>query len=384
MKVRVPIENLKIGQVTDSDIYAGSSLLLAKGAQVTNQLLGVLKRRNLSFIEVSEESELASKGDGAASLNPLSKLLANAGDVYSQHNLKFAIPQEMLEEATDELEGFFNEIESGEIVDINGMRPMASMIVKQLSENPDAAIKLLDLDKFDRYTYRHSLNVGMLYAMIAQDWCDPEEEYMDQVFGALMHDLGKAKVGRDIINKKGKLTEEEWKTMRMHPVWSAEMLEEGGASPVAVSIARDHHERLDGSGYARGLSGREINKYARLAAVADVYDALTTKRSYKAKMDFGKAINIIIKDSGSFFDPKITHMFIKRVGRFPLGTFVKLSTGGVAIVVKINEHAVSCPVVSRVLDPIGIVLDQPEHLDLSKVTDITITSIVVSPEEVEA
>lgn len=382
MKIRIPLDKLEPGFITDQDIYSGSNLLLAKGSTVTVSLVATMRLRKLEYVEVSETSKLAKLLDDSEQPDSLTKIMLNAKEIHEQHNLQTAVPVEMLEEATDELQGFFKEIEMGIQADPNKMRPMVGLIVGELAKNPGAAIKLLDLDRFDRYTYRHSLNVGLLYAMVAQDWCDSEEDLTDQVFGAVMHDLGKAKVGNEIINKQGKLTREEWEIIQLHPIWSCEMLEAVEANPKIISIARSHHEKLNGTGYPDGLAGDEINKYARLAAVADVYDALTTKRSYKIKMDFGKAINIIIGDCGSHFDPQIAHLFIKRVGRYPLGTFVKLSTGAVAIVVKVNEHAVNCPVVSRVLDPGGVELDQAEELDLSQTPDLTVTSIVVSPEEV--
>ncbi len=383
MKVKVPIDKLEPGFVTDQDLYSGSNLLLTRGSKVTTSLIAAMKNRDLKFVEVSEHSELATKVDNSEPPDSLTKMLLNTREVHRQHKIQTAVPEEMLEEATDELEGFFNEIELGNDTDPNMMRPMVGLIVSELSQNKGAAVKLLDLDKFDRYTYRHSLNVGMLYAMVAQDWCDSEEDLTDQVFGAVMHDIGKARVGSAIINKQGKLDAAEWEIMRKHPVWAAEMLQEVDASPKAISIARSHHEKMNGKGYPDGLAGDQLDRYARLAAVADVYDALTAKRSYKAKMDFGKAINIVIGDCGSHFDPQIAHLFIRRVGRYPLGTFVKLSSGEVAIVVKINEHAMNCPVVSRVLDPAGTETAKAEELDLHQTPAITITSIVVSPEEVE-
>jgi HD-GYP domain-containing protein (c-di-GMP phosphodiesterase class II) len=162
----------------------------------------------------------------------------------------------------------------------------------------------------------------------------------------------------------------------MHTIWSAELLTDVGASPDVISVARSHHERLDGRGYPDGLTADQLTRWAKLATVCDVYDALTTKRSYKHKMDFAKAIDIIVQDCGKAFDANIANAFIRKIGRYPVGSFVWLSTGEAAIVISVTESAVSRPIVSRVLNADLTMREESERLDLREHPEMHITGLV--------
>jgi HD-GYP domain-containing protein (c-di-GMP phosphodiesterase class II) len=379
-RVSVPVSSLEPGLIVDRDIFSGAQRLLAAGALITPELLKTLQKRGIEYLEVRADSALAKrffKPD--AESDGLTTLLSRHKALYAQHGLEQAIPEEDLEQAVDQITGFFGEIEKGQSIDLNDMRHTVTSLVSQFLERSNLAVKLLDLDQFDRYTYRHSINAGLLFMMVSKDW-GTEDDLVDMAFGAVLHDLGKARVGAAIINKEGPLTDEEWEIMRKHPGWSADLLKEADAAAPAISIARWHHEKIDGTGYPDHLSGNEIDRYARLAAVCDVYDALTTKRSYKQKMDFARAIDIIIRGCGKHFDPEIAHQFIRRIGRYPVGTFVKLNTAEIAVVLRANEHAISRPVVSRVLDASGNELTAAEELDLSKDFSRHITDMIMTPE----
>lgn len=376
--VRVALSALKPGWIVDHDIYAGTQKLIGAGVTISEQILAHLKNRNIQWLDVKADSQLA-QAAGREPDDALMCLISKSSHLLDAHGVQQAIPEETLEKATDQVATFFHEIELGRPVDLNEVRQTVAGLLEQFLAHTNMAVKLLDLDAVDRYTYRHSINVGLLFMVIARDWCN-QDELVDIVFGAVLHDLGKARVGVEIINKPGPLTDDEWVIMRRHPVWSAEMITEADASPAAIHIARSHHERLDGTGYPDGLSGDSIDRFARLAAVCDVYDALTTKRSYKSKMDYGKAMDVIIRSCGKQLDPEIAHQFLRRIGRYPAGTFVRLSSGAVAIVVRINEGAISRPVVSRVIDETGNLRRSGEEIDLSVVSNLHIAGILVSPD----
>lgn len=377
-KIVVPTSSLQPGWIVDRDIFNGATRLLAAGVTITPQLLQTLRGRGIEWIEVRADSALATGAQAGAS-DALTALLGNSKQICVLHGVKQAIPEQQLEQAVDQIADFFGEIETGQSVNLVEVRETVIGLISQFLANTGLAVKLLDLDSFDRYTYRHSINVGLLFMMVARDW-GSEEELIELVFGAVLHDIGKARVGAAIINKEGPLDDSEWEIMRKHTLWSAEMLTEAGATPQAISIARWHHEKVDGSGYPEHLSGGQIDEYARLAAVCDVYDALTTRRSYKQKMDFARAIDIIIRGCGKHFDPGIAHQFIRRIGRYPVGTFVKLSTGEAAIVLRVNDGAINRPVISRVLDANGEVRDHAEELDLSQDQSLHITEIIAAQE----
>lgn len=384
-RIRVSIAALRPGWIVDRDIYSGTQRLLASGTIITPELLGSLHKRGIAWLEVRADSSLSGCQPGvhAGESDRLTALLSRHKLLYEMHHVQQAIPEEDLEQAVTQIEAFFNEIETGQEVDLNEVRDTVRGLVDQFLSHSGLAVKLLDLDRFDRYTYRHSINVGLLFMMVARDW-GSYDRLVDLVFGAVLHDLGKAKVGAAIINKQGPLNDDEWELMRQHSIWSADMLEEAGADMASISIARSHHEKVDGSGYPDGLRGGSLDRYALLAAVCDVYDALTTRRSYKQKMDFARAIDIIIRGCGKHFDPDMAHQFIRRIGRYPVGSFVILNTGEIAVVLRANENAISRPVVSRIVDITGAETSAGEELDLSNDASRHITEIVFSPDSADA
>jgi putative nucleotidyltransferase with HDIG domain len=299
---------------------------------------------------------------------------------YEQHGVELVIPPQFLEETTNQIEDAFCGLESGQPLDVAPLRQTVRHMLDLVGQRPRGAIKLLDLDRFDRYTYRHSINVSLLYLLNAQTWATDEEELSEQVLGALLHDVGKVRVGSEIVNKPARLTDEEMSRMRQHPLWGLELLAGEEISPAAREIIVGHHERIDGRGYPHGRPGHELSAAARMSAICDVYDALTTSRSYKAKMNFSEAIDLIIQSAGSHFDSELAHLFITKVGRHPIGSFVKLSSGEVAVVVRLNPRSLARPIVSRALAKDGSLLAEREEFDLSQHPQIRIQH-VISPAE---
>lgn len=387
-RVFVPVEKLKPGWLVDCDVYAGTTRLLARGTTVTAGILISLKSRNITQVEVQPESELTEGAllelEGSSVLpeerRSLQMLLDNASQVYRQHNIRIAVEPQLLEEGTQLLGSLFRQIQHGRSYDVNVLRPLAGELVRQYTASPHKAVKLLDLTSVDEYTYRHSINVALLYLSIACNWSLSAAELEEQVTAALLHDLGKALVSPDALDKQGELTAYEWELMKKHTVWSMQLAGDAGLSPGAQCIVHHHHERLDGSGYPDGLLGYQIGHNARLAAICDVYDATTTTRSYKGKLDFSRAIDILVHGAGTLFDPGLIHQFIRQTGRYPVGTFVRLSSGEVAVVRHVNPESLWRPEVSRVLAAGGNRLAEPEQLDLAAHSEIYITGLVSNHE----
>lgn len=373
----LPLDTVEAGWLADCDVYVGSTLLLAKGASLSRGMLDALQMRGVETLLVRNDSQLVEKArSSAAQHKPLAKLLSSVALVYEQNDVRLAVPKEFIDSATQEIERAFHDLETGKKFDAAPMRQIVHQLIDLFGEHPKGAVKLLDLDRYDAYTYRHSLNVSMFFMTLAMALPYTEAELADLVLGALLHDIGKMRVGVEILNKPGKLTDEEFARIKKHPEWGLEILADENLSPAARQIVRHHHERLDGRGYPDGLKGDEVGVNARLSAVCDVYDALTTVRSYKQKMNFSAAVDILVQGSGTQFDPAFVHLFIRRVGRYPVGTFVTLSSGETAVVVEIRESAPGRPVVALLLDAAGEMLPIGNHLDLSQEPGITITGVV--------
>jgi len=172
---------------------------------------------------------------------------------------------------------------------------------------------LLHLTLHDHYTYNHSVNVGIYGVAFARELFGdaPQHDLHELAAGFFLHDLGKCRVDPGILNKKGKLSEEEWKEVRMHPLWSYEILESTGhLTEEARIIALQHHERHDGNGYPRGLRGDKIHLYAKICCIADVFDALTSNRPYRKRSSTFESIRIMKREMEREFDPQFFTKFM--------------------------------------------------------------------------
>jgi HD-GYP domain-containing protein (c-di-GMP phosphodiesterase class II) len=171
--------------------------------------------------------------------------------------------------------------------------------------------------------------------------------------GLLLHDIGKLAIPLGILNKPGKLTAEEWDIMKTHPRAGVDILDGSRWSPLVKAIVLRHHERWNGSGYPDGKAGNEIHQMARIAAVADVYDAITSERLYAPARSADVGLRAIIEGSGTLFDPGVVDAFCRVVAPFPAGTEVELTDGRKGIVASVPDEALDRPVV-RIIGPGGV------------------------------
>ena len=228
---------------------------------------------------------------------------------------------------------------------------IARSIAERLSATPEAAYAFMDLAGADAYTHRHSLNVTVLGLMLADrhwrrwGWLDwqgqrrhdrHDERLVKLGFGLLVHDLGKLAVPPEILHKPGALDAGEWAVMRRHPELGVAMLEPADVSPLSLDVVRSHHERLDGSGYPRGLVGGQVHEFARIAAIVDTYDAIVSDRVYQAGRPRHIALNILAADTPDKYDPDLFETFGTIAVPFPVGTEIPLPNGGSGVVVDVD------------------------------------------------
>ena len=229
-------------------------------------------------------------------------------------------------------------------------------------------VETINLSTYDNYTYSHSVNVDMLSVILGVACGLRDDELRKLSQAALLHDIGKTCVPIEIINKPGRLTEEEYAEVKNHPRYGYNMLRDNyEVSSVARNAILSHHENEDGSGYPRGLTSEKIHLFAKIIHVADVYDALTTKRVYKEAMNPADALEYLMGNAERMFDKDLVATFMEYVAPYPLGVQVELSTGQKAIVVKNNRSMLSRPVVR---------LDSGTRVDLLERLDITIVKML--------
>lgn len=239
----------------------------------------------------------------------------------------------------------FTDIKSGNTIDIAPFQELANGFIDSVFRNQDALACITRMREKDAYLLEHSINVSILMSIFAKHLDIDKSLIQELATGALLHDIGKIQIPNEILNKPGKLSDDEYKLIQDHARFSKEILEKSGLSGIAVDIAGFHHERLDGSGYPFGKHANEISQYVRMASIVDVYDALTAERVYKAGMEPIKAFKILKDGCPDSFDGELLTKFIQCIGIHPVGTLVKLSSQKVGLVTKSNPASPLKPLV---------------------------------------
>ncbi len=278
--------------------------------------------------------------------------------------------QSIVSEANTAVRGFMQEVRFGKQVEKAVVDEVVENVTESVFRNQDALITLSRIKSVDQYTYMHSISVCVLMTAFARAM-DFDADTIRQIsVGALLHDLGKMRVSPEILNKPGKLNMDEFQLMKRHVDFGEELLAgQSWMSELSLKVVLEHHERIDGSGYPHGLSGDEISEVGRMAAIVDVYDALTSSRCYKKSWEPTYTLGKMLEWSRDHFGQAMAHQFVRCVGIYPVGTLVRLNSGMIAVVVDQHEDYLLQPRVRLVFnEPLGRYVT-PEDIELTEAVD---------------
>ncbi|WP_235949832.1 HD-GYP domain-containing protein [Paenibacillus apii] len=353
----VPVNRLQEGMKLGKKIYNDEGLvLLADGVELTGPLIGRLARMDIGYVYVhdslTEDVDIPTMLHDETRNQALKAIRTQFQDMSNSSGIR---------------KGFYH-------LDKKFSNIMDS-ILDDMSSQEDPMIMLHDMHTTDNYLYVHSLNV-CLYTLvlgIAHGYSSSDLKVLG--LGSLLHDIGKTQIPIKIVQKPGMLSDEEFRHMQAHTDIGFKILKEEPNIPLlAAHCAYQHHERINGSGYPRGIRGPEIHEYAKWIGVADSYDAMTSNRVYKKALLPHQAVEALYVGSGTLYEQNQLEIFRDRVAIYPIGLNVKLSTGETGVVVSIDPSLPHRPVVRVIEGPEGEKVT-PYEIDLRKVLSVVISDM---------
>jgi cyclic di-GMP phosphodiesterase len=273
----------------------------------------------------------------------------------------------LIGEAKQTTRRLMDDVRLGRPINVSQVETIVERMTDSVLNSKDALVSLLRIKNRDEYTYMHSLAVSALSISFAKHLGFADQKVKELGVGGLLHDIGKVKIPNEILNKPGPLTETEFETMKQHVTHGRCILEETtNISKDSICVTAHHHERLDGTGYPDGLKGDEVGEFGQMAAIIDIYDALTSERCYKKSMPPTDALKKIFEWSTNYLNRQLVERFIAHVGIYPLGTVVRMRSGHIGVVINHGERGMLYPTVRAVYDTRAAAFVQPHNIDLSK------------------
>ena len=342
-------------------IYASDGrILLAAGIEFTKRYINRLRELGISGAYIE---------DGITEDIMVNDVISDRTRLNAIHTIRNIMEDIDIEKCVDE--------EVKDRLNIDMARNSVSKILDDLSFNRELIISLLDLRTYNDYTFAHSVNVTILSLVLGTALSLNEAEIKDLGIGTLLHDIGMARVPKKVYLKSGPLSKEEFDLVKNHTKIGYELLKwNRDMSLVSAHIAYQHHERMNGLGYPRKLSGEKIHRFAQIVMVADVYDALTSDRTYRKRVLPHEAVEFLMGGAGTLFSLRVVEAFVKHVAIYPVGVIVKLNNGEKGVVSKVNKPLLARPVIKIIYDRENKILNNPYKIDLSKEFTISITEVL--------
>lgn len=294
-------------------------------------------------------------------------------ELYDDVEVRDVVAEETRVQTIKVVKENFRSLEKQKKLNIRLVQGAIDNLIDELLASPQVLVNLSDIRTFDDYTFGHSVNVCILAIMAGITMSYHDLKLKELGIGALLHDIGKIKVDVNILNKEDELSHEEFAEIKKHSEYGFEILRQyPDVSLLSAHIAFQHHERWDGKGYPRQMTGENIHEYARIVAVADVYDALTADRPYRPGYSVDQTITIINRMSGIYLDPDCVTAVLANIAIYPIGSVVELNTGEIGIVMDNNKEMPTRPILKIMYDRTHQRFIHPHEIDLSKMSTIVI------------
>ncbi|WP_440055063.1 HD-GYP domain-containing protein [Pseudoalteromonas sp. T1lg65] len=374
MQIVLPIEELQPGMFVDSvhKQKSGSGVKIKSRGMVRDKRIidklvekGVLEL-NIDFTQsevgVPEKYQAEQQANGANKADKYPQTSENDGALskslpktkrtqkrtFSEENTlqqEFSAAMQTFEKNNRLIQSLYGDVTSGLKMDMSLLNEVSRDIVASVLRNSNAMAILTRIKDKDAYNWRHMTNCAILITVFAKHLGLPQYIIEQMALGAMLHDIGHAKLPQGLINKPGKFTELEYRAVKKHVAQSLGMSKgEDGITPLMLDMIINHHERLDGTGYPRRIKGDALSTAARMMAIVDVYDAITADQHHKEADEPINAMRFLLA-SKKQFDPILVQRFIKCMGVHPVGTIVKLTNERLGLVLEGNKHAPTSPIV---------------------------------------
>lgn len=355
---RISVSHLQPGMILSRNIFSADGLLLLNAGSILNRnYINRLKRLDISSVYVDNS------------------LLT---DIEAPE----IIQEETRVKAIATVKQSFNKLQTVCRIDIGQLQQVANRIVDETIQNRHTMVHLADIRTHDDYTFGHSVNVCVLAVVTGLHLGYHTDQLRTLALGAMLHDIGKLSVPLEILNKPGRLTEDEMSIMKQHSGYGFSILQQQTdyIPLLAAHIAFQHHEKYNGTGYPRHLKGDHIHEFARIVAIADVYDAITADRPYRKCLPAHKAYEWIMVLSGQHFDPYILSVFLSHIAAYPIGTFVRLTNGEIGVVTKVSPKLSTRPQLRILTDTSGQLLSRPVELEMLEHLTLFIDKVLTAEE----
>ena len=344
MLIEQDIADVVVGCYVEAIIAQQGNYKLTSGQWIANeQVISKLKALGIQRLLIdSDKFRNSARDETAVSTATISAITDSAADTDANvaFNARMAQAKTFFVTAKQVQKKLFSNIVNGTKVDIDSTKYLLADSIEVLFANPDALVCAINLRNKDDYLFEHSFSVAILMTLFARYMGIDKAVVHELAVGAFLHDVGKIKIPEHILNKPGKLSTAEFAIMKMHVNHSIDIIESiPNIAPLSLKIAAHHHEQLNLQGYPYGLSGDKICQYSRMLSICDIYDALTTNRSYKEGYSQIKAFTILrtLAEKGQI-DGTLVNAFIKCMGVYPVGSLVRLNDDRLAIVEHYNQH----------------------------------------------